>query len=263
MNHWASIAAAMCFAGTVNPDTPDAEHVEYGKKFGYVARLLCENEGSGECHDASCVLISPRVAVTAAHVVDGMDSWEICTDDGVRHCVSSVIIHEDYVKGNFGEADIAILISCDAFGLEWYPPLYEGRDESGRVASIAGFGATGTFARGREKSDGIRRAGSNVIDGVEGGYLTCSVGDGTATRLEFLLAPGDSGGGLFIGNALAGVNSFVMVSGTVAPRGVFGEESGHARISDYKSWIEKEMNCATTIRDGADRGRGLKEKEAK
>jgi hypothetical protein len=257
------IAAAMCFAGTVNPDIPDSEHVEYGKKFGYVARLVCENEESGVCHDASCVLISPMVAITAAHVVDGMDSWEIYTDDGVRHEVRSVIVHEDYVKGNFGEADIAICISSDAFGLAWYPPLYDGRDEAGRVASIAGFGATGTFTKGREKADGVRRAGSNVIDDVEGAYLTCSVGEGTATRLEFLLAPGDSGGGLFIGNSLAGVNSFVMVSGTEPPKGVLGEQSGHTRISDYKSWIEKETDCATTIRDGADRGRGLDEEEAK
>lgn len=253
------IAAALCFAGTVNPDVPDSEYVEYGKKFGYVARLLCEDEKSGICHDGSCVLIAPQVAVTAAHVVDGMDSWEIVTDDGKRHEVVSVAIHEDYVNGRYGQADIAVCVCRDSFGLAWYPPLYAKRDEVGRVASIAGFGATGTFRTGRDKIDGVRRAGSNIVDAVDGGYLTCSAGEGMSTKLEFLLAPGDSGGGLFIGNSLAGVNSFVMVSGTTPPKGVFGDESGHTRISEYIDWIEKEAGCGTAVREGSDRGRGLEE----
>jgi secreted trypsin-like serine protease len=51
-----------------------------------------------------------------------------------------------------------------------------------------------------------------------------------------MIAPGDSGGPLFIGRELAGINSFTM-----ADRGPLnsreGEETGHTRVSLYLEWI--------------------------
>lgn len=260
MNPAWMLAAALSLAGTVSPGVPDERHVEHGRQFRSVARLYCKTNGSVVVRDGSCVLISPRVAVTAAHVVFGADSWEIIVDDGTRHDVISIVVHEDYERGNFGRGDIALCISEDSFGLDAYPRLRGDAGEAGKVADIVGYGMCGTFRDGRTKSDGLRRAGRNVIDSVQDGYLTCSAGDGD---LEFLISPGDSGGGLFIDGELAGVNSFLSATGTSPPKGVYGDESGHTRISDYKSWIEKEARCAegNAVRDFADRGRGLEEEE--
>src|SRR5208283_4095111 len=59
--------------------------------------------------------------------------------------------------------------------------------------------------------------------------------------LEGLIAPGDSGGGLFIttstGTYLAGVNSFVG-SDSNLPNSMYGNFSGHTRVSAYSDWIE-------------------------
>ena len=59
--------------------------------------------------------------------------------------------------------------------------------------------------------------------------------------LQGMIAPGDSGGGLFIttptGTYLAGVNSFVG-SDYGAPRSVYGNFSGHTRVSAFRDWIE-------------------------
>jgi secreted trypsin-like serine protease len=55
--------------------------------------------------------------------------------------------------------------------------------------------------------------------------------------LEFLIASGDSGGGLFIDNKLAGIHSCVMTVGK-NPQSKYGEESGHTRISNFIEWIE-------------------------
>ena len=59
--------------------------------------------------------------------------------------------------------------------------------------------------------------------------------------LEGLIAPGDSGGGLFIttstGTYLAGVNSFVG-SDFGQPHSVYGNFSGHTRVSAFSDWIE-------------------------
>jgi hypothetical protein len=56
------------------------------------------------------------------------------------------------------------------------------------------------------------------------------------TSLEFLIASGDSGGGLFIDGKLAGINSCIMaVNGS--PKSDYRTESGHTRISINLDWI--------------------------
>ena len=59
--------------------------------------------------------------------------------------------------------------------------------------------------------------------------------------MEGLIAPGDSGGGLFIttstGTYLAGINSFVG-SDFGLPHAVYGNFSGHTRVSAFSDWIE-------------------------
>lgn len=239
-----ALSAVLLCGGTIDPRASDSKHIEFGKKFPFVARLLCRTRDGSREHDGSCVLVGSKWAVTAAHVVDGMDEWVVVTDDGKRHEVSGVSVHQDYKSGLFSKGDIAVCRSKDDFGLKWYPPLYDRDDEKGRVATIAGYGMSGTLSSGRSnQSDGIRRAGSNVVDEVEEGYVVCSTGRGVATSLEFLITPGDSGGGLFIQNSLAGINSHVSARGREPPRGVYGEESGHTRVSEYREWIEKEMSC--------------------
>lgn len=242
----ASIIAVSLFlvSGTGDPRVDDSQYVEFGKKFPYVARLVCKPRDGGSEHEASCVLVGDRWAITAAHVVEGMDEWAVITDDGKRHVLSGVSIHERFRRGAFGCGDIAVCHSEDDFGLDWYPSLYDGRDEGGKTVFIAGFGMSGTLDSGRTRaSDGVRRAGSNTICEVKDGYIVCLTDDRPATSLEFHIAPGDSGGGLFIGSRLAGINSHVSVSGSTPPKGVYGEESGHTRISEYRDWIAKEMKC--------------------
>ena len=242
-----AIVIATCVVlcgGTIDPKNSDSQHIEFGKKFPFVARLFCKSKDGSLVHDGSCVLVADRWAITAAHVVDGTDEWVVVTDDGQRHEVSGVSVHEDFRRGLFSRGDIAVCRSKDSFGLAWYPDLYEDRDEKGKRVTIAGFGMAGCLDSGRcGPTDGLRRAGSNIVDEVEEGYIVCSAGSGETTSLEFLIAPGDSGGGLLIKNSLAGINSHVSVLGKAAPKGVYGEQSGHTRISEYIDWIRKEMDC--------------------
>jgi len=55
-----------------------------------------------------------------------------------------------------------------------------------------------------------------------------------------MLAPGDTGGGMFIGNALAGINSFVMAEDG-NPDGTYTDESAFTRVSLYANWVESEI----------------------
>ena len=78
------------------------------------------------------------------------------------------------------------------------------------------------------------------------------LGNPQAQPLPGLIAPGDSGGGLFIttptGTYLAGVNSFVG-SDFGLPRSVYGNFSGHTRVSAYSNWIEAAIRGHPSIAD--------------
>jgi len=229
---------AIAAAGTIDPKTPDQKHLDYGDQFKCVARISCLEKESGQTAWASCVLISPRWIVTAAHVVDGAEAWVVHVADE-KHPIGEVIIHERFRQTGVGCCDIALgrVMGSKEFGLSFYPQLYGNADEVGQVVSICGYGITGTFLTGSVVADGKKRAGSNIIDYVDSsGLLVCSVDSGKRTELEYLISPGDSGGGLFIGNKLAGVNSVVMAI-KHSPRSVYGDESGHTRISRHREWI--------------------------
>ena len=71
--------------------------------------------------------------------------------------------------------------------------------------------------------------------------LVCSASvhsDKNITKMEFLIASGDSGGGLFIDNKLAGINSCVMAVDR-SPQSKYNEESGHTRVSKFLGWINE------------------------
>jgi len=236
----ATLFAAAVSAGTIDPKTPDQKHVDYGAKFECVARISCRENKSGKTAYASCVAVSPRWVVTAGHVVADSSDWKVILLNGKTVKIEELIIHEEFKEASLGFNDIAVGKCEEDLGLSFYPALYAGDDETGKVVSICGYGVTGTFSTGANLSDGKRRAGSNTIDHCERGVLVCSVGSGIKTELEFLIAPGDSGGGLFIGNQLAGINSFLMVEGR-SPASKYGEESGHTRVSLHREWIHERI----------------------
>jgi hypothetical protein len=230
------LMTGLAIGGTIDPRTQDSKHLEYGMQFDCVAKIACVEKKTGSNAWASCVIISEHWIVTAAHVVADAEAWTVYVA-GEKYPLDEVIVHEGFASG--GRNDIAIGHSERKFSMSFFPGLYGQEDEAGRVVSICGYGIFGTFDTGHVVSDGKKRAGSNMIDHADPrGLLVCSVGSGVRTELEFLITPGDSGGGLFIGNELAGINSIVMAVGR-SPTSRWGEESGHTRISAYKEWIRE------------------------
>lgn len=232
------IISSICFGGTIDPNTPDDKHIKYAADFKYVYKI-CGTYNDGQLFCASAVAIAPNWILTAAHVVENQRTCLIHKDDKA-YMIKEIIIHKDFEKNKFGFADIAIGYISEDLELDFYPPLYEDNDEIGKICSISGYGLTGTFNTGAIKSDQKQRAGSNYIDAIDRDLLICSITNNNKTSLEFLIASGDSGGGLFIGNKLAGINSCVLAKDK-NPNSNYGDESGHTRISNFVPWIKEIM----------------------
>ena len=227
-------------AGTIDPHTDDNKYIVYGSKFNYVNKL-CGIYSDNKQFCASAVLIDDFNFLTAAHVVKGAKLVVITLDDGKSMIINNIIVHPLFEENGFGHADIAIGHSEKAFGLDFYPCLYEDSDEVGKICCISGFGINGTFESGAIYSDNKRRAGSNIIDHAERDLLVCSPSFRTSpnrTSLEFLISSGDSGGGLFVDGKLAGINSCVMAKDK-KPNSSYSDEGGHTRISKFIKWIKE------------------------
>lgn len=228
-------------AGTIDPLTPDEKYVEYGSKFHYIVNI-CGIDKNGNLFNASAVAINKKWVLTAAHVVDNVAFCGIMIDESKIIIIDKTITHPNFT-GESGIADIAICLLQDDLNLSFYPELYEGEDEIGKLCCISGYGFTGNFWTGQKFHDGKRRAGSNIIDSVDKDLLICSPSRSVKeklTSLEFLIASGDSGGGLFIDNKLAGINSCIIATNKM-PQAKYGEEAGHTRVSKFVKWIKETM----------------------
>ena len=233
---WAALIFVLALpaaAGTIEDSVPDSRYVEYGRAFSTYTARFKGTAADGRTHSATAVLIAPRWAVTAAHVAEGCDGVTLRYSGDRSQSIGKVVLHPEW--GNkIGYADIALLQADDDFGLDFYPPLSEG-GEVGRVASVAGYGVTGPLSYGHRLADGQLRAGTQVVDRIERNCLICDL-TRRGSVLEYGIAPGDSGGPLFVDGKLAGINSY-----TASPRSYtrsqYGEESGHTRVAMYREWI--------------------------
>lgn len=227
-----------CVAGTIDPRINDDKYVEYGSKFKCVAKIC------GQYHDhqkfcASAVVINKNWIITAAHVVKNSVECYISIDSGPMITVSKIVVHDKF-DHNLGSNDIALGYTTKNLILESYPQLYRNNNEINKICSISGYGLTGDFNTGVVKSDNKKRAGSNIIDKIEKELLICSPSkDDNRTALEYMICSGDSGGGLFIDQKLAGINSCII--SVKIPDSTWDDESGHTRISSYIEWIEKNI----------------------
>lgn len=235
----AFLAVSVCQAGTRDPSVPDEKYLKYGEKHECVVPIYGNCEcGNGKPHQfaASAVVLSPRWVVTAAHVVKDKSSVKVKVG-GEEFSMKRVVPHRLFKENVLGLYDIAMCESDADMELGFYPKMYEDSDETGKASSICGYGITGTFGTGAKISDGRKRAGSNVICRTEGHVMVCSATDPHRTNMEFMIAHGDSGGGLFIDQRLAGINSFVSAADK-SPDSSYGDECHHTRVSLFVSWIE-------------------------
>lgn len=250
-------------AGTRDPNTPDEQYLEFGAKFPSVVKIKAlivegdadttqiqtlnlspdskEKDVKVSFQFGSAVVIRPNWLLTAGHVVKDAPLAIAVTDGKTEHVLDKVFVHPRFEDEEFGFHDLALCFSAKSFDMEFYPQLYTKLDEVGQVITISGYGSTGTFHTGVTSDDHRKRGGHNRIDASERTILVCTPSvSHDKFPLEFMIGPGDSGGGMFIGNKLAGINSFLMARDK-KPNGSYTDESAFTRVSLYVQWIEEQI----------------------
>lgn len=223
---------------------------------------------TGSGFSGSGVMLSDRWVLTAGHVSQGKESGGVFNVGGTDYAIESTILHPGYsTSGSSYSNDIGLLhLSTAITGVDAARMFRFGPPASilGREATYVGHGFTGTGLTGAQVPVELR-AFTNLIEfyGDQYGLTTTSfVSDfdnptGTsnrqdsnpvATRLEGAVAPGDSGGGVFVTvdgtRYLIGINSY---SGAVSPateNSKYGGLSGAVDLQQFHSWILGETGIA-------------------
>ncbi len=265
---------APAWAGVWRHDRPESWHLDVNDDIGIndtSAKVTWSVPGVGS-YLGSSTFIEEDWLVTAAHVAWDLMSGEassvtITTAGGLNYTVQSVYVHPNaaqYVSGddvydlNWAN-DIALFkLSQDASGVSTAPRVY-GSNEVGYTGWGTGYGRSGTGTTGSTGLSGTYRVTANKIDDTAGyddrllimdfdnpnDTSDSSMGTSSPMHRESLIAPGDSGGGLFIEvngvMRLAGVHSFGSATDGLI-NSDYGDTSGHVRISKHNTWIDSIMS---------------------
>ena len=250
-----AFAATSVRAGVIRNDRPDSSYLSLANRSAYAPVGRFDGTSAQGGFLASGTLVDKQWVLTAGHVVAGTTSLKF-TVGGKSYAGNLWGYYPSYDGDPSAGHDIGLVhLSAPVKGIA-PAKLYNGISETSRLATFVGYGKTGVGTTGATKLDFRKRAGQNAIDLISSNVLYSDfdnpanprlnlLGSSSPVNLEYSIAPGDSGGGLFIptpyGDRLAGVNSFgASLDGNT--NSSYGDYFGDTRVGPFRDWIYSVIN---------------------
>jgi Trypsin/PEP-CTERM motif len=231
------------WSATIRDDVPDSDYVALGNDpaFAAVGTFTASLTGCG-------ILLAQDWVLTAAHLILGNNTSGTFTLNGIAYSSTQIIIDPSW-DGNAADGNDFALVQLSS-SLTAIPPamLYSEPTILGQTDTFIGYGLTGNGLTGWKTLDGQKRGFQDVVDvnNVNFGNTNFVFGatfespTNGALPLEGCVAPGDSGGGVFILDGsqyyLAGVISFVAATDGNA-NSSYSDISGFDSIYPALPWI--------------------------
>lgn len=235
-----ALLALLLAAATIDGQHEDAAYLEYGKAFADHTVEVRSDTAAG-----TGVLIADHWALTAAHVVSGQTGIKV---DG--KITDRVVVCGEWNHGSFNRNDIALVRTFSSHSRASYPPLADGGESVGDRVSLAGYGMTGLIGDDKRHSDGKLRAGTQLIDRLDDEAIFCTLQAGSSP-LEFGIAPGDSGGPMFLRGRVAGIHS-ALITRRSRDGDAITRESVHTRVSRHAGWIRSVLSSDSVARQATE-----------
>jgi hypothetical protein len=263
---------ASIFGVTIRDDVPDSSYLALGASPEYAPVGTFVNSWG---YTGSGTLIAPDWVLMSAHELIAASSGTF-TINGLSYTSTQLIKNPNWSNGSvFNGNDFGLVhLSSPVVGVT-PATLYTGSSEMGQVGTYVGYGLTGTGLTGYQNTpDNQKRAFQNVLDGDFGNpslllgsdfdnpHTTANNlwGSATPLPLEGCVAPGDSGGGMFITidsqTYLAGVIAFVAATDGNANAN-YGDLSGSGRVSAFVPWIDSVISAPEPATTALLAGAGL------
>ena len=224
-------------------DRADERYLALGKEY---ESSICSVGG------AVGTLIGNQWLLTAGHVVTNISPFSRSAEcGGVSIPIATVYTYPGWGIKSDEKGDAIDLSIPDlaivrlAHSPKGMVPMTVSREtnEPGQPIVVVGKGLTGTGETGPDAEDGKLRAATNVVDSIFGQYFTFTFsppGDSTATDMEGIGGPGDSGGPAVVKrngrNYVIGVSS-LNNRGPTGPS-TYNSTEVYARVSTSAAWID-------------------------
>lgn len=259
-------------AGVIRDDVDDSAYRDIGNYFAFDSVGAIIGDSAEGAYGCSGTAIDTHWVLTAAHCVDKATSLNFYLRDATgaytSHTGINWFANENWNGSNLLDGwDIGLINVSDS--LDVAPAqIYRGNNEFLNIGVSVGFGLSGNGLTGDILPFGTKRGGFNSIDDVwsaagnfdqmlwsdfdsptDPAYNFFSFIDPTlntsANPFEYAIAPGDSGGGVFIleNNQLylAGVHSIgADINGDSLVD--YGDIYASTRVSSFASWIDEKIN---------------------